>query len=142
HSPARLTSAACAGSALIEGTRRNSASSSNQASVIERRSVVRREAGLRPASFTTAARRADSPAKNSSAHRARDSVPLSHVAQLLALREGAQLLQRLVLDLPDPLARDAERAADLVEGPRLLAVQAVAHLQHATLALGEHRQRA
>ena len=40
HSAARTTSAACAESALTEGIRRNSASSSNQAVDIERRSVV------------------------------------------------------------------------------------------------------
>src|SRR3954469_4395760 len=63
------------------------------------------------------------------------------VAQLLRLRECAELLQRLVLDLPDPLAGDAEDAADLVERPRLLAVQAVAQLQHAPLPLAQHPER-
>src|SRR4051794_12786903 len=64
------------------------------------------------------------------------------VAQLLRLRECAELLQRLVLDLPDPLAGDAEDAADLIERSRLLAVQAVAQLQHAPFPLAEHAERA
>ena len=54
---------------------------------------------------------------------------LGYVAKLLAVRQSAELLQALVLDLPDPLARDVERAADLVERPRLLAVEPVAHLE-------------
>ncbi len=48
---------------------------------------------------------------------------LRNVAELLALGQRAQLLQRLVLDLPDALACDVEGAADLVERPRVLAVQ-------------------
>jgi len=36
-----------------------------------------------------------------------------------------ELLQRVVLDLPDPLARDAEGAADLLERARLAAEQPV-----------------
>ena len=39
------------------------------------------------------------------------------VAQLLCLRERLKLFQRLILDLPDPLARDVERATYLVECP-------------------------
>src|SRR5262245_7778505 len=50
-------------------------------------------------------------------------------SELLAVRERAELLQALVLDLPDPLARHVERSAHLVERPRLLAVEPVAHLE-------------
>src|SRR5438067_6816387 len=64
------------------------------------------------------------------------------VAELGSVCERTQLLQRLVLDLADPLARHVERPADLVERPRSLAVQAKAHLDHAALALAEHLQRA
>src|SRR3712207_531000 len=66
---------------------------------------------------------------------------LGDVAELLSLRERLQLLQRLVLDLADPLARDVERAADLVERPRVLAAEAVAQLEHAPLAVGEVLER-
>src|SRR4029450_6777981 len=58
-------------------------------------------------------------------------------SQLLRVREGAQLLQALILDLPDPLARDLERPPDLVERPRLLAVEPVAQLEHPALPLRE-----
>src|SRR3569833_1989552 len=67
---------------------------------------------------------------------------LSHVAELLALGERAELLQALVLDLADPLARHLEDAADLVEGLRLLAVQAVAELEDAPLAVAERAEAA
>src|SRR3954454_4016288 len=66
---------------------------------------------------------------------------LRHVAELLGLRERLQLLQRLVLDLADALARDVERPPDLVERARVLAAEAVAQLEHAALAVGEVLQR-
>src|SRR5215208_7331395 len=66
---------------------------------------------------------------------------LGDVAELLGLRERLQLLERLVLDLADALARHVERAADLVQRARVLAAEAVAQLQHATLAIGEVLQR-
>src|SRR6185503_8684201 len=59
------------------------------------------------------------------------------VADACCLGEHAELLEALVLDLADALACDVERAADLVEGPRLLAVEAVAHLEHLPLSRGE-----
>jgi len=65
---------------------------------------------------------------------------LGDVAELLRVGQGAELLQALVLDLPDALAGDRERAADLVEGARLLAVQPVPELEHATLAIAERTQ--
>ena len=69
------------------------------------------------------------------------SALLGDVAELLRLGEGLQLLQRLVLDLADALARDVERAADLVERARVLAAEPVAQLEHAALAVGEVLQR-
>src|SRR5688500_8349268 len=66
---------------------------------------------------------------------------LRHVSQLLGLGEALELLQRLVLDLADPLARDVERAADLVERPRVLAAEPVAQLEDAPLAIGEVLER-
>src|SRR5690242_18521816 len=54
--------------------------------------------------------------------------------------ESPQLLQALVLDLADPLARHVERAPDLVERPRLLAAQPVAELQHPPLPVRERAE--
>src|SRR5436190_23604067 len=62
---------------------------------------------------------------------------LRDVAELDRIRERAQLLQALILDLADSLARHVERPADLVEGARMLAVQAVAQLEHLALAARE-----
>src|SRR4051794_19849607 len=64
-----------------------------------------------------------------------------HFAQFLRFAQLLQLLQALVLDLPDPLTRDVERPTDLVEGPRMLAAEPVTELEHATLAIGEVLQR-
>src|SRR5688500_15718385 len=66
---------------------------------------------------------------------------LRDVAELLGLRERLQLLERLVLDLADALARDVERAPYLVQRARVLAAEAVAQLQHAALAVGQVLQR-
>src|SRR3954454_13663267 len=63
------------------------------------------------------------------------------VAELLGFRQRLQLLQRLILDLADPLARDVERAAHLVERPGMLAAEAIAQLEHAPLAVGEVLER-
>src|SRR4029078_3826353 len=48
--------------------------------------------------------------------------------------------QALVLDLTDPLPRHVERAADLVEGPWLLAVEPLAELEHRSLARRERAE--
>src|SRR3954453_11222476 len=66
---------------------------------------------------------------------------LGDVPELLPLGEALKLLERLVLDLPDELARDVERPADLVERARVLAAEAVAQLEHTPLAIGEVLQR-
>src|SRR5919106_872564 len=66
---------------------------------------------------------------------------LEGVLEALRLGQGLELLQRVVLDLTDPLARDAEGAADLLERPRRVAVQPVAHLDHLPLARGEGGER-
>src|SRR5262249_35856073 len=62
------------------------------------------------------------------------------IAKLLAFGQRAELLEALVLDLADALARDVERATDLVERPWMLTVQPVAQLEHLALALGELRK--
>src|ERR1019366_4328199 len=61
--------------------------------------------------------------------------------QLLGYEGVLELLQRLVLDLADPLARDIERATDLVERARILAAQPIAQLEHAPLAVAEVLER-
>src|SRR3954471_10828969 len=66
---------------------------------------------------------------------------LSDVAELLGLGEALELLERLVLDLADALARHVERATDLVQRARVLPAQAVAQLEDAALAVGEVLQR-
>src|SRR5262245_18299852 len=62
---------------------------------------------------------------------------LGDVSHVRRLGERPQLLEALVLDLADALTRHVECAADLVECPRLLAVEAVAQLEHTPLALRE-----
>src|SRR4051794_29294853 len=62
---------------------------------------------------------------------------LGDVPELLGLGEALKLLEGLVLDLADALARDVERAPDLVERARVLAAEAVAELEDAALAVGE-----
>src|SRR4051794_30127348 len=66
---------------------------------------------------------------------------LARVAEALRLGERLELLQRVVLDLPDPLARDVERAADFLERARPAAREAEAHLDDLALALRQRRQR-
>src|SRR5215216_5870364 len=66
---------------------------------------------------------------------------LGYVAQLLRLGEALQLLERLVLDLADALARDVERPPDLVERARVLPAEPVPQLEDAALAVGEVLQR-
>ncbi len=56
--------------------------------------------------------------------------------QRVRLGQGLELLQRVVLDLADPFARDAERAADLFKRMGLCTVQSVPELDHLPLALG------
>src|SRR4051794_40463737 len=65
---------------------------------------------------------------------------LRRVAQTLRLGQHLELLERVVLDLADALARDSERAADLLQGARLLAGQPEAHLDHLALALRQRVQ--
>src|SRR5215207_2354410 len=69
------------------------------------------------------------------------SARLDAVLEALRLGQALELLQRVVLDLADPLARDAEGAADLLERARLFAVQPEAELDHLPLPLGERRER-
>src|SRR5438132_11658205 len=63
------------------------------------------------------------------------------VAQLLRRGEALQLLQRLVLDLADALARYVECAAHLIERTWVLAAEPVPQLEHAPFAVGEVLER-
>src|SRR5262245_1442306 len=65
---------------------------------------------------------------------------LGDFSELLAVRERAELLQALVLDLPDPLPRHVERTTDLVQRPRLFAVEPVAHLEDPLFPRGKRTQ--
>src|SRR5436190_20596610 len=69
-----------------------------------------------------------------------EDLALGDFAEFLRVGERAQLLQALILDLADPLARDVERAADLVERARMLAVEAIAQLEDPPLARSEAPQ--
>src|SRR5436190_3116658 len=111
HPAARTTSSRCAGSALTDGIAMNSRSSSSQACSTGRT--------LR---------------KHPKDQTGRSDLALRDFAQLRRIREGAQLLQALVLDLPDALSRDVERTADLVQRARMLPVEAVAQLEDLALA--------
>src|SRR4051795_3698693 len=56
--------------------------------------------------------------------RARSAAREVEYAPVLLLRDGAELLEGPILDLPDPLLRDGEDQADLAERERGLAGQA------------------
>src|SRR3954452_1640701 len=66
---------------------------------------------------------------------------LLRVLQGLRLGQALELLQRVVLDLTDPLAGHAECAADLLEGAWMLALQAEPQLDDLALTLGEGVER-
>src|SRR5581483_2028334 len=63
---------------------------------------------------------------------------LGQLPKPLGLGQLLQLLERVVLDLPDALARDAEGATHLLERQRLVPAQSVPQLDHLALPL---RQR-
>ena len=61
--------------------------------------------------------------------------------ELAAARRVAELAQRVRLDLPDPLAGQAELVADLLERPRPAVVEAEAEPEDALLAAVEAVER-
>src|SRR5215211_1530922 len=67
---------------------------------------------------------------------------LRRVAQPLRLGQTLELLQRVVLDLANSLARHAEGAPHLLERSGLVALEPVAHLDHLALAPGQRVERA
>ena len=142
--PAARTSPACAGSALTLGMRSQSDSSASQAGSSRSFPVTGRSlrrplvgSGLETVQGTDARMQDLTPGPRAAAKP--DS---GDVAELLALGQRLELLQALVLDLADSLARDVERAPHLVERPRVLAVEPVAHLEHTAFAQGERAQEA
>src|SRR5689334_9217298 len=64
-------------------------------------------------------------------------LPLDAILESLRFRQGLELLQRVVLDLADSLAGDAERPADLLQRAGLLALEPEAELDHLAVTLGE-----
>src|SRR5918995_471000 len=66
---------------------------------------------------------------------------LDAVLERLRLRQALELLQRVVLDLADPLARDAEGAADLLECARRRSGKPEPQLDHLALPLWQRRKR-
>src|SRR5437588_10189531 len=66
---------------------------------------------------------------------ARSGSALRRLTQDLRVGQRLQLFQRAALDLAHALARDVERAADLLERARAAARDAVAHLDHLALAV-------
>src|SRR5262249_535929 len=65
---------------------------------------------------------------------------LRDVSERVRDPERPQLLEALVLDLPDPFARHVERAPDLVERAWLLAAEPVAKLEHPSLPVRERAE--
>ena len=61
---------------------------------------------------------------------------LPGIPKPLRLGQGLELLQRVVLDLTDALARDVEGATDLLEGVGTLSGESEAELDHLALAFG------
>src|SRR6266508_6124679 len=66
---------------------------------------------------------------------------LDEALEALGARRVPELPQRLRLDLPDPLARDLEVLADLLERVVALLADAEAHPEHLLLARGERGER-
>src|SRR2546425_6434589 len=62
------------------------------------------------------------------------------ILQPLRFGEGLELLERVVLDLADALAGDAEGLADLLERARLRTREPEAKLDHLPVALRQRRE--
>src|SRR5215207_8834635 len=71
----------------------------------------------------------------------RERAALHAVLERLRLGQALELLQRVVLDLMDPLSGDAECAPDLLERVRLRSGEAEAELDHLSLPLRQRHQR-
>src|SRR6266540_5427816 len=73
--------------------------------------------------------------------RRRGARALGSASEPLRLGQGLELLEGVVLDLADALARDAEGRAHLLERVRLLDAQAVAELDHESFPLRQRVER-
>ena len=93
-------------------------------------------------SLWTTAKSSDRNAAETATPRSSWTQVLAGVPQLLRLGQRLELLERVVLDLADALARDVEGAADLLERARAASGEAEAHLDHLALALGQSVERA
>src|SRR4051794_31600139 len=98
---------------------------------------TRRPCRARAASAASNARTAGSSSRSpaSPSRRCRATPLADGVFQRLRFRQVLELLQRVVLDLPDPFARDAEGTADLLERLRRPAVQPEAERDDVAFAL-------
>src|SRR4249919_1684693 len=65
----------------------------------------------------------------------------AETAEALRLRQGLEPLQRVVLDLADPLAGDTKGLTHLLEGHRPAPIEPVAQLQHLPIPLRQRGQR-
>ena len=63
------------------------------------------------------------------------------VAQAFGFAKVPQFLERVILDLTYPLAGDVEHPPDVVQRPRVLAVEAVPEREYPPLAMVESAER-
>src|SRR5919108_59613 len=75
--------------------------------------------------------------RGAAAHGTSVLVATPHVWPMLPLPPEREERERLDLDLPHAFTREAEAPADVLEGVRLLAAQAVAELEHAPVTFRE-----
>src|SRR6478752_8125832 len=75
------------------------------------------------------------------ASRARLEPCLHTVSEGLRFGQALELLKRVVLDLPNPFAGDAEGLANLLERARLTSGQTEAKLDHLAFTLGQGGKR-
>src|SRR4051794_11174282 len=127
------------------GSRKSRASRSSALTATSVSPASRSTAGAQPATSASSARTASSSSRSSAPRTPASAgirTPLADcVAERLRLGQVLELLERVVLDLPDPLAGHAKRAADLLERARLAAEQPVAELDHLAFPPRERAQR-
>src|SRR5713101_3373025 len=85
--------------------------------------------------------RSPEPQRDQKHRRSAATARLAAALEALRFRQRREDLERVVLDLADPLAGDTEGAADLLERLWLTTMEAEAELDYLALALGQRRQR-